>query len=80
MKETLILELYKNLFPKLKNLDDIIYNHANISHNSDLREMGGYHGLLFMLKSLDLDLRLNNDLFTIFGYNYNKTFKELGLI
>lgn len=80
LKETLILELYKKLFPVLKNLDCIIYNHANISHNSDLAELGGYHGVLFLLKSLDLDLRLNNNLFTIFGYNYNKTFKELGLI
>ena len=61
LKETLILELYKKLFPVLKNLDCIIYNHANISHNSDLAELGGYHGVLFLLKSLDLDLRLNNN-------------------
>lgn len=80
LKETLILELYKKLFSVLKNLDCIIYNHANISHNSDLAGLGGYHGVLFLLKSLDLDLRLNNNLFTIFGYNYNKTFKDLGLI
>lgn len=80
LKETLIIELYKHLFPKFKDLDCIIYNHANISHNSDLTELGGYHGLLFMLKSLDLDLRCGNEPFTIFGYDYNRTFTELNLI
>ena len=80
LKETLIVELYKHLFPKFKYLDCIIYNHANISHNSDLAELGGYHGLLFMLKSLDLDFRCGNEPFTIFGYDYNRTFTELNLI
>ncbi|RKJ42716.1 hypothetical protein D7X25_26725 [bacterium 1XD42-8] len=80
LKETLIVELYKHLLPKFKDLDCIIYNHANISHNSDLAELGGYHGLLFMLKSLDLDFRCGNDPFTIFGYDYNHTFTELNLI
>lgn len=80
LKETLIVELYKHLLLKFKDLDCIIYNHANISHNSDLAELGGYHGLLFMLKSLDLDFRCGNDPFTIFGYDYNRTFTELNLI
>ena len=70
----------KYLFPKFKDLDCIIYNHANISHNSDLAESGGYHGVLFMLKSLDLDFRCENEPFTIFGYDYNCTFAELNLI
>ena len=80
LKETLIVELYKHLLLKFKDLDCIIYNHANISHNSDLAELGGYHGLLFMLKSLDLDFRCGNEPFTIFGYDYNRTFTALNLI
>lgn len=80
LKETLIVELYKHLFPKFKDLDCIIYNHANISHNSDLAGLGGYHGVLFLLKSLDLDFRCGNEPFTIFGYDYNRTFAELNLI
>lgn len=80
LKETLTLELYKYLLPKFKDLDCIIYNHANISHNSDLSKKGGHHGLLFMLKSLDLDLRCGNKPFTIFGYDYNRNFAELELI
>lgn len=80
IKETLVIELYNHLFPKFKDLDAIIYNHSNISHNSDLANTGGYHGLLFLLKSLDLDLRCRNAPFTIFGYNYNKTFSKLNLI
>ena len=74
LKETLIVELYKHLFPKFKDLDCIIYNHANISHNSDLARLGGYHGLL------DLDFRCGNEPFTIFGYDYNCNFAKLNLI
>lgn len=80
LKETLILELYKQLFSKFKDLDCIIYNHANISHNADLAKTGGYHGLLFILKSLDLDFRCGNKPFTIFGYDYKRQFAELNLI
>jgi hypothetical protein len=30
-----------------------------------------YHGTLFFLKSLDLDIRLNLDLGTVYGYEWN---------
>lgn len=84
LKEILLLELYKDLKPKLAvdniNLDDLIFNHANIPHNTELLNEGGTHDLLFFLKSIDLDLKCHNELFTIFGYDYTRTFKGLNLI
>lgn len=72
LKEILLLELYKDLKTKLPKLDDWIYNHANIPHNTDLAKEGGEHDLLFFLKSLDLDLKCGFEYFTIFGYDYQK--------
>ena len=80
IRDVLIVELYKKLKMQLANLDEIIYVHSNIPHILELSEVGGDHSLLFMLKSLDLDLRCGNDLFTVFGYDYNRYFKELNLI
>ena len=80
VRDTLLLELYKKLKPQIKNLDGIIDFHANINHNIELEKIGGEHSLLFLLKSLDIDLRRGNELFTIFGYDYNRNCKILNLI
>lgn len=80
IRDTLIIELYNKLKKYITSIDEIIYNHANIYHNMQLTEIGGEHSLLFLLKSLELDLRCNNELFTIFGYDYNRHFKMLNLI
>lgn len=80
VRDTLILELYKKLKIQIEKLDDIILFHSNIQHSVELSEMGGEHSLLFMLKSLDIDLRCGYELFTVFGYDYNRNCKELKLI
>lgn len=84
LKEIVLLELYKDLKPKLLNinidLDTWIFNHANIPHNIDLANAGGEHDLLFFLKSIDLDIRCGFELLTVFGYDYIRNFKELGLL
>ena len=80
LKEIVLLELYAYLKERLPNLDTWIFNHANIHHNNDVAKIGGYHSLLFFLKSLDLDLRCNYEPFTVFGYDYARNFKELNLI
>jgi len=58
----------------------LLFNHANIPHNEDLADVGGEHDLLFFLKSIDLDIRCGFELLTVFGYNYTRDFKELGLL
>ena len=80
LKDIVLLELYKNLKLKIPRLDDWIFNHANIPHNLDLASKYGEHDLLFFLKSLDLDLKCGFDLFTVFGYDYNRIFKEMNLL
>lgn len=84
LKEIVLLELYKNLKPKLNqkniDIDTWIFNHANIPHNEDLADTGGEHDLLFFLKSIDLDIRCGFELLTVFGYDYTRNFKELGLL
>ena len=51
LKEIVLLELYKDLKPKLNqkniDIDTLIFNHANIPHNEDLSDAGGEHDLLF---------------------------------
>lgn len=84
LREIILIELYKNLKCKLRDLgisiDDLIYFHANVLHNKDLENEGGYHGLLYFLKSIDLDLKCGFELFTVFGYDYNRAFVEMGII
>lgn len=74
LKEIVLLELYKDLKPKLSqkniDIDTWIFNHANIPHNEDLAGVGGEHDLLFFLKSIDLDLKCGFELLTVFGYDY----------
>lgn len=80
VRDTILLELYKKLKPQIERLDDLILFHSNIHHSIELSEMGGEHSLLFMLKSLDIDLRCGYELFTVFGYDYNRNCKEFNLI
>lgn len=78
LKEIVLLELYKDLKPKLAkiniDLDKWILNHANIPHNIDLADTGGEHDILFFLKSIDLDLKCGYEPLTIFGYDYKRNF------
>lgn len=84
LKEIVLLELYKDLKPKLAkrkiDLDTWIFNHSNIPHNIELFNAGREHDTLFFLKSIDLDIRCGFELLTVFGYDYARNFKELGLI
>lgn len=79
-KDIITLELYKHLKEKIPELDNIISAHAEFKHNIELTEIGGYHSILFLLKSLDLDLRCNNKLLTVFGYDYNRWLTDAKII
>lgn len=60
-QQFLVLELYKKLLPKIPDLDRIIKWDIHIKNSV-------YHSLLFLLKSIDLDLQLMQPLGTIYGY------------
>ena len=68
LRDILFFTLYKNLKVKIKKIDNLIQNHAHIYRQHDIIEAGGFHGILFYLKSLDLDLRLGLKLGTVCGY------------
>jgi hypothetical protein len=68
MRDILFLSLYNDLKEKIPNLDDLILDRIHVIFSRTVSQIGGDHGILFYLKSLDLDLRLGYDLGTIFGY------------
>jgi hypothetical protein len=65
--ECLLLRLYNELKIKIPDLEGRIINHAHTIKQEDFNGHGS-HGLLFFLKSLDLDLRLNLPLGSICSY------------
>jgi hypothetical protein len=65
--ECLLLRLYNDLKVKIPDLDERIVNHAHKLRQEDFYDHGE-HGLLFFLKSLDLDLRLGLPLGTVCSY------------
>jgi hypothetical protein len=66
-REVLFLCLYNTLRKKIKRLDQRILNHGHFMAQ-EIFDGNGEHGLLFYLKSLDLDLRLGLKLGTVCGY------------
>jgi len=74
--ECLLLRLYNMLKTKIPDLEDRIVNHAHTIRQEDFYDHGS-HGLLFFLKSLDLDLRLNLPLGSVCSYGREKTGEEI---
>ena len=68
LRDILFVNLYKSLKSRIKNLDELIMNHSHIFRQKDIAEKGGFHGILFFLKSLDLDLKLGLKPGTVCGY------------
>lgn len=70
--EVLLLALYNKLKSTVPNLDELIKRHSELYGQFELTEFGGYHGVLFYLKSLDLDIRCGYKLGTVCGYGRNE--------
>jgi len=69
LKEILLIRLYEKLRNIIKDLDRVTMAHAHYEkqHENMIRKHG-CHGVLFFLKSLDLDLRTGAPPGTIYGY------------
>jgi len=65
--ECLLLRLYNELKTKIPDLEKRIIEHTHTIRQEDFINHGS-HGLLFYLKSLDLDMRLGLPLGTVCGY------------
>lgn len=68
LNELLLITLYNKLKPQIPELDKLINEHVELYGQHCVSISGGTHGLLFYLKSLDLDLRCEYKLGTVCGY------------
>ena len=68
LRENLLIALYKKLSSQIADLEQRIIEHSEIYGQSKVVRSGGEHDLLFLLKSLDLDIRCQYPLGTVCGY------------
>lgn len=66
--DAILYSLYHDLRSKIEDLDRRMEYQGHIVKQEELTQFGGVHDLLFLLKSFDLDLRMNYPLGTVFGY------------
>ena len=66
--DAILYSLYHDLHSKIEDLDRRMEYQGHIVKQEELTQFGGVHDLLFLLKSFDLDLRMNYPLGTVFGY------------
>ena len=66
--DAILYSLYHDLRSKIEVLDRRMERQGHIVMQEELAQFGGVHDLLFLLKSFDLDLRMNYPLGTVFGY------------
>lgn len=72
IRELLVLELYNKLLPPISDLKERIFNHCELYTYEKTFRGSGEHGVLFFLKSLDLDIRCGYPLGTVCGYGRDK--------
>lgn len=68
LRELVLIHVWDNIKDKIADLESRITKFLEIIDHDELEGQGGRHGLLFLLKSYDLDLRLDLPLGTVFGY------------
>lgn len=74
--DTLLWALYTDLRKEIDNLDRIISSHAHILSGQKTYNKGGLHDILFLLKSLDLDIKMGYSLGTVFRYDLKEFLTE----
>lgn len=74
LREFLILKLYNKLLPLIPNLDEVITKDSHVLVKEGFLDSQKEHTILFLLKSLELDLRLDKPLGTVYAYKRDKIF------
>ena len=75
-REVLFFCLYKDLLRKIPELDERIMFHSCEVNRNRIERRGGEHGILFLLKSLDLDLKCGFKLGTVCGNGHDEFGKQ----
>ena len=73
--DMLVWALFQDLREKIPALDEIVNHHSHQLTQANLESAGGNHDLLFLLKSFDLDIRMDYPLGTVFAYGRQDLFK-----
>ena len=76
IRELLIVELYNKLSPQIPDLRKRLFDHCELYSYVETFKSGGQHGVLFFLKSLDLDIRCGFPFGTVCGYGRDKSIIE----
>lgn len=68
LHDILYWQLYTGLREKVSRIDEIITEQATTINQVDIIRAGGTHDILFLLKSIELDLIMNYPIGTVFAY------------
>ncbi len=77
IRELLIVELYNKLSKQIPDLRQRLFDHCELYSHSETFRYSGEHGVLFYLKSLDLDIRCGFPLGTVCGYGRDEMNNEI---
>lgn len=72
VRELVLVVLWEKVSKNVDNLLERCSKFLELVEHNDLEAEGGQHGLLFLLKSFDIDIRLELPLFTTLGYGYTE--------
>ena len=70
--DAILWALYNNLRKKIIGLEDLLTEHSHLINGPKYNSYAGSHDMLFLLKSLDIDIRLGKPLGTVYGYDTAK--------
>ena len=76
-RDTLLMQLHNDLLygcpetnnKRLQGLEEVLKYYSLLVNQVDIDSLGGAHSILFLLKSLKLDMQMGYKLGTVFGYN-----------
>lgn len=68
-RDVIALSLYERLRSEVEDLSSRVAREMELVTRNEIEELGGSHGVLFLLKSYDIDLRLGLPLGTVHGYS-----------
>lgn len=75
-REFLILKLYKKLLPLIPNLNELITKDSPVLTKEEFLDSQKENTILFLLKSIELDLRLNKPPGMVYTYPRDRIFSD----